>query len=344
MKKLGILLIIALMFVLVACSNNESSQSKEDQKSDKVKTVKIQNDFMMRGEAEDGSEDKAFQNTVEVVQNPEKAIVLDYGAADTMHALGLEDKIVGLPKGENNASLPDFMDEFKSDDYENTGSLKEVNFDVIAKAKPDVIYLSARTANQKTMDELEKAAPEAALVYMGANNDNYIESMKMNTQTIGKIYDKSKEAQALNDELNQKIDQMKSKTKDLDKTMMYLLVNEGELSTFGAGDRFGNLIYDTLGFKPADNQIKGSLHGQNVTNEYVSEKNPDIILAMDRGQAVGGKSTAQQVLNNDVLKNVSAIKKGNVVEIDPKLWYFAAGSTTTTIKQIEELDKALDLK
>ncbi|WP_261983461.1 hypothetical protein, partial [Staphylococcus aureus] len=25
----------------------------------------------------------------------------------------------------------------------------------------------------------------------------------------------------------------------------------------------------------------------------------------------------------------------------PKLWYFAAGSTTTTIKQIEELDKVV---
>ena len=31
---------------------------------------------------------------------------------------------------------------------------------------------------------------------------------------------------------------------------MYLLVNEGELSTFGPGGRFGDLIYDTLGFKP----------------------------------------------------------------------------------------------
>ena len=27
---------------------------------------------------------------------------------------------------------------------------------------------------------------------------------------------------------------------------MYLLVNEGELSTFGPGGRFGDLIYDTL--------------------------------------------------------------------------------------------------
>ncbi|HCY0434206.1 iron ABC transporter substrate-binding protein, partial [Staphylococcus aureus] len=54
-----------------------------------------------------------------------------------------------------------------------------------------------------------------------------------------------------------------------------------------------------------------------------------------------GKSTAKQALNNPVLKNVKAIKEDKVYNLDPKLWYFAAGSTTTTIKQIEELDKVV---
>lgn len=63
---------------------------------------------------------------------------------------------------------------------------------------------------------------------------------------------------------------------------------------------------------------------------------------MDRGQAISGKSTAKQALNNPVLKNVKAIKEDKVYNLDPKLWYFAAGSTTTTIKQIEELDKVVN--
>ncbi len=53
------------------------------------------------------------------------------------------------------------------------------------------------------------------------------------------------------------------------------------------------------------------------------------------------KSTAKQALNNPVLKNVKAIKEDKVYNLDPKLWYFAAGSTTTTIKQIEELEKVV---
>ena len=62
---------------------------------------------------------------------------------------------------------------------------------------------------------------------------------------------------------------------------------------------------------------------------------------MDRGQAIGSKSTAKQVLGNDVIKNVKAVKDDEIYELDPKLWYFASGSTTTTMKQIDELKEVV---
>lgn len=57
-----------------------------------------------------------------------------------------------------------------------------------------------------------------------------------------------------------------------DKKVMYLLVNEGELSTFGPGSRFGGLVFDTLGFKPVDKYVSKGPHGQNVNNEYINKK------------------------------------------------------------------------
>ena len=54
---------------------------------------------------------------------------------------------------------------------------------------------------------------------------------------------------------------------------MYLLVNEGELSTYGPGARFGSLIFDVLGVTPVDKDIKASGHGQPVSYEYINEKN-----------------------------------------------------------------------
>ncbi|MCQ9904031.1 iron ABC transporter substrate-binding protein, partial [Staphylococcus aureus] len=68
----------------------------------------------------------------------------------------------------------------------------------------------------------------------------------------------------------------------------------------------------------------------------------DVILAMDRGEVVGGESTAKKVLSNNVIKDVNAVKNDKVYQLDPKLWYFASGSTTTTMKQIDELEEVVD--
>ncbi|AMY05469.1 iron ABC transporter substrate-binding protein [Staphylococcus condimenti] len=342
MKKLGLFLLISIMFLFAACSNDSSSKDESKKGESEQKTVKVENNYELSGKDPKGSDAKQVKDTVEVPVNPKNAIVLDYGALDTLKALGVADKVKGMPKGENNSSLPDFLKEFKDDKYINTGSLKEVNFDKVAQAKPEVIFISGRTANQKNIDEFKKAAPKAKVVYVGADDKDYVKSMKQNTENLGKIYDKEDKAKDLNKDLDDKIADMKDKTKKFDKKVMYLLVNEGELSTYGPKERFGSLVYNTLGFKPADNNIKAGSHGQNVTNEYINEKNPDVILAMDRGQAIGEKSTAKQTLGNAVIKNVKAIKDDKVYELDPKLWYFASGSTTTTMKQIDELKKVVE--
>lgn len=344
MKKTVLFLLLSLVLVLSACSNgskNSDSNSKSES-NDSKETVTIKNNFEASGKEEDGSDAKKVSNTVKVPKNPKNAVVLDYGALDVLKEMGVADKVKGLPKGENNQSLPKFLDEFKDDKYLNTGNLKEVNFDKIAEVKPEVIFISGRTANQKNLDEFKKAAPNAKIVYVGTEDKNLVNDMKKNTENLGKIYDKEDKAKEINEDLDEKISEMKDKTKDFDKKVMYLLVNEGELSTYGPNGRFGDLVFNTLGFKPADKNVSNSSHGQNVNNEYITKQNPDVILAMDRGSVVGGKSTAKQVLGNNVIKNVNAIKDNEVYELDPKLWYFASGSSTTTIRQIDELNKIID--
>lgn len=301
MKKTVLFLLLSLVLVLTACNNssNNNSTSKKNN-SDSKETVTIKNSFETSGKENNGSDKKKISNTVKVPKNPKNAVVLDYGALDVLKELGVVDKVKGLPKGENNQSLPKFLDEFK------------------------------------------KAAPKAKVVYVGTSDDNLIKDMKRNTENLGKIYDKEDKAKKINKDLDRKISDMKDKTKDFNKKVMYLLVNEGELSTFGPGGRFGGLVFDTLGFKPADKKVSKSPHGQNINNEYINKQNPDVILAMDRGSVVGGKATTNQVLKNKVIKNVKAVKSNHIYELDPKLWYFSSGSSTTTIKQIDELNEVVE--
>ena len=206
---------------------NKNGLDSKYQNSDSRDTVKIKNNFEASGKERDGSDAKEICNTVKIPKNPKNAVVLDYGALDVLKELGVANKVKGLPKGENNQSLPKFLAEFKDDKYINTGNLKEVNFDRIASAKPEVIFISGRTANQKNLDEFKKAAPNAKVVYVGASEGNLVNYMKRNTENLDKIYDKEDKAK--------KISEMKDKTKSFDKKVMYLLVNEGELSTYGPG-------------------------------------------------------------------------------------------------------------
>ena len=148
---------MSLVLVLTACSNSSNNNSTSKKKnSDSKETVTIKNSFEASGKENNGSDKKKSLILSKYQKNPKNAVVLDYGALDVLKELGVADKVKGLPKGENNQSLPKFLDEFKDDKYINTGNLKEVNFDKVASAKPDVIFISGRTANQKNLDEFKK--------------------------------------------------------------------------------------------------------------------------------------------------------------------------------------------
>lgn len=346
MKKVfSFILIAVLSVVLVACGSNSSSKeeksSKDDTKSES-KTIEIQSKYQVRGEKKDGSDSKNIEEKVKVPVNPKKVVVLDYGALDTVEALGVKDTVKGAPKGEGGASLPVFLNTFKGDDVVNTGSVKEVNYDKIAEIQPDLILFSGRTAGTEVQDELKKAAPDAARLYVGADDKDLLNSVEENTTNLGKIFDKEDKAKELNADLDKKVKTAIAKAKKVDDKAMFLLVNEGELSTYGPGARFGSLIYDVLDIKPVDKNIKASGHGQPISYEYVTEKNPGIIYAMDRGKAIGGKESSNKALSNDVIKDVDAIKNDKVINVDPELWYLASGGVRTTEKQVDEVIKGLE--
>lgn len=342
MKRIfSLVLLFALAMVMAACGAKEEKKSEDKTagKSDSAETVKIENNYLMMGEKEDGSDAKKVAESVEVTKNPKNIAVYDYGTLTTMKELGVDKEVKGLPKGEGNQSVPSFLKDFKDDKYINLGSLKEPNFEKLAEMQPELILISGRQANQKVMDEMKKAAPEAKIVYVGTDDKDYIGSVKKNTETIGKIFEKEKEATALIDKLDKKIEEVKAMTEKSKDKGLFVLANEGELSVFGKGGRFG-FIHDVLGVKEADKNIQAKGHGQVINFEYINKTNPDIIYAMDRGVAVGGKSSAKQALSNDVIKDVNAIKNDKVVEIDPYLWYFSGGGAVTVMKQIEEVEKA----
>ena len=118
------------------------------------------------------------------------------------------------------------------------------------------------------------------------------------------------------------------------------MVNEGNLSVYSDKSRFA-LLNQGLGFVNADDTIDDSTHGQTVTFEYLAEQNPEYLIVLDRGAATGGESTAETVLDNDIVKSMDAYKNGNIIYLDAYTWYINDGGLNSINIMIDDIANTL---
>lgn len=265
-----------------------------------------------------------------VPKNPEKVVVFDFAALDTLTTLGVE--VTGLPKD----AIPSYLSQYKDDKYENVGALKEPDFEKISILKPDVIIISGR--QMELYEEFSKIAPT---IYLGLDYENYMESFKYNTEILGQVFDKEQEVKDALAKIDEEVAALHKETSALNTNALVILANEGKISAYGANSRFG-VIHEEFGITPVDNTIEASTHGQSISYEYILEKNPDYIYVVDRGAVVaGGASSAQQVMENAVVKQTNAFKNNHIVYLNAEYWYSASGGLTAVQEMIQEVAKSI---
>lgn len=314
----------ALALVLAACGDEKkataetsSSQNSAVETTEQVaaKTVKVTH---------------ASGDTVLPV-NPSKVISFDLGSIDTLETINVD--IMGLPK----ANLPDYLSSYKAEKYGDFGSLKEPNFEAIHAAKPDLIIISLRQA--PLYDQFAEIAPTINLTL---DEQNYIASTNNNSKIIGEVFEQEGAIAAELKGLQDKVNQLRENTANMDETALILTVNDGKISAYGSGSRFG-IIHDEFGFKPADKTIQVSRHGQTASFEYVMNLNPDYIFVVDRSAVVGnGETSAKQVVENDLVKNTNAYKNDKIIYLDPNVWYLSGGGVKSTSKMVDDIQNAIN--
>lgn len=225
---------------------------------------------------------------VTVPKNPKKVVVFDNGSLDTLDALGVGDKVVGAATD----NLPAYLDDYKKVD--SAGGIKEPDLEKINQMKPDLIIISGRQSD--FLEQLKEIAPT---MYLAVDTSDTWNSIKQNVETLGKIFGKEKAAEKQLAALEISIKETKEKAVESKDKALTVLVNEGQLSTYGKDSRFG-IVYDTFGFAEADDAIKASTHGQSVSYEYVLDKNPDVLFVVDRTKAIGGDDSNNNVADNEL--------------------------------------------
>lgn len=313
MKKM-VSIVAAGLFLISACGAEDTSTEETTSEATEPQTVTVTD---TNGE-------------VEVPLEPTRVVVYDFGILDSIDAIGEGENVVGIVKG----NLPDYLSDYDNEDTSEIGTLQEPDFEAVNALEPDLIIISGR--QRESLEELQEIAPTLLLTL---DNTNIWESFETNMNTLGTIFSKEDEVAQQLESLTASAEEVAEAAEASGQTSLTVLLNEGQLSAYGTGSRFG-IINDVFGFESVDDSIEASTHGQSVTYEYVLEQNPDILFVVDRTAAIGGDTTNNNLLENTLIQETNAYQNDSIIFLSPDIWYLAGGGLESTEQMIEEVSQA----
>lgn len=261
------------------------------------------------------------QGTTTLDVPPSKVVVLDFATIDTLNTLGVQ--VAGVPTA---PILPTRLKNYSKKAFA-AGSAFEPNYEAIYSAKPDLIIVSDRSAPKYSM--VSRIAPTIDLT---PNNKDLMGSIEHNVLLLSQIFNKQVIAKDRLQKLHSSINLLKEKSFK-QGTGLVIMTTGGKLSAYGPGSRFG-IIHDTFGIKPADAQLKVSVHGQAISYEYILKRNPDWIFVIDRDAAIGQEGeSAQRLLDNALIHRTKAWKNNHIIYLNTLNWYFLDSVGLTAIQE-----------
>lgn len=269
------------------------------------------------------------QGTAELDGIPDKIVVLDFGALDTLDALGMGDHIVGIPKG---GIIPEPLEHFDSDATTDVGTLQEPNFETIATLDPDLIVAGFRSAAH--VPELSKIAPTVDITFDYADGfyDGVAYAADILAQATGTEEQAATELKELEDAI--------AATKDAvpaGKNAMVLMTSGGKVSVHGANSRY-NVLFNDLGIAPTISDVEAEAHGDAISFEAIQQANPDLLFVVDRDASIGQEGeAAAQVLDNELMATTKAWSNGDVVYLEGQRWYILIHGLNNAVEMVNQV-------
>ena len=340
MKKWKLLTAMAaLTLALTACNTGDDSATggSSDTKQAEEKGSTENSNFPMKvssltesREDEESGEKTTFAD-VTLDKMPERIVTLDYGFLDTLDALGVEG-IVGVAAGGGKGNMPKHLkDKYVGDGVADVGTLKQIDFEAVAAAEPDVIFISGRQT--PFYEQLKEITPN--VIFIGSDNNNYVEGVYETVDLAAKIFDKKEKGEELKASLQEKVDAIKEKAAGYENALV-AMYNDKKISGFDNGEdsRFA-YVYNDFGFKPATTDIEASSHGSDFSYESILSVDPEVLLIIDR--TASDVETIKKDIENEIIKKTRAYKEGKIVYLDGVNWYFSSNGVTTEAEKLDEI-------
>ena len=274
---------------------------------------------------------------VEVPANPETVVVTDWSVARTLNDLGVE--MDGVPA--STAGLPEDLADL--DGVTTVGTVREPDFEGISALEPDLVIIAGRSGNPEVLAEMKKITPN--VVDLSVRWDDPADQLPLieeRTVDLGAIFGKEAEAKTLMADALAKVEEVKAEVADAGTTAMMVQVSGGTVSAYGPGSRFG-ILHEAFGFAdtgaPVDTE---NSHGQEISQEFFTQYNPDVIYVLDRSKTIGEQAQgALAVLDNGLVNGTSAAQDGKIVEVEGFSWYIADNAPSSVIRMVEDVRQGL---
>ncbi|MDC3414495.1 iron-hydroxamate ABC transporter substrate-binding protein [Terrihalobacillus insolitus] len=300
---------LALVILLAACGNTESEN--DDQQNEEPSAESDNGDTSGGDEAESKSENSertltdALGNEVTVPAEP-KRVIASY-LEDYLVALGIT-PVAQWSVGDG-ATIQDYL-------QDSLGDVPTISYDLPLEAvtsfNPDLIIMdSAGMVEGNKYDQYNRIAP-TYVIGSEQNNDWRDELLEM-----GKIFDQEEKA-------NQVLADYEKKAADAKEQIQAAIGDESVAALWLFNNTFyivsetlssGDVLYNDLGLTTPNvvKEISANTESNwsEISLEKLAELDADYIFLINND-----KGNGSEMLQDDIWKNIPAVKKGNIYEYE----------------------------
>lgn len=240
--------------------------------------------------------------------------------------LGLGDKLVCVDK--YSADIEGINEDLPKIDFRNPDA------EAIIELNPDIIIASG---HNKTGDEDPYALlKEAGIQVVYIPSSTSLEGIYEDIEFIANITGTEEEGARIIKEMKSEVEAIGKIGSTIEnKKKVYFEIGAGSgLYTFG-NDTFLNEILELVG---SENIFADQSSWITVTPEAVLEANPDVILANTPGTNEEGKTAVEDIMSRDGWDTITAVKDGDVYEVDKNT---TSRPSQNVVKAIKEIAKKI---
>ncbi|NOX66094.1 MAG: ABC transporter substrate-binding protein [Chlorobi bacterium] len=232
---------------------------------------------------------------------PQRVITLAPNLTEMIYELGVDSFLIG------NTTYCNYPEEAKG--ITKIGDLLTVDYEKIISLKPDLIFITVEGNSKSTYDKLK----EYGFRVFVSNPRNY-KGIKKTFTDFGRIFDKTELAMNKIAQWDSIVDSIKTQSTTSDSASAMFLISIKPIMLAG-GKTFVNEFLKFCGLKniAASSQVNYPL----FSREEILSKNPAYIIHpfIQKATAVNIKKAYTE------WKNLTAIKNGNIIAVDPDLFF-----------------------